>query len=528
MNDGWEWRHLSAGFNPLIDNATDANTDNDIIADPDGDGLTNGQECDWNTNPSGQDTDNDGIADGYDTDCDGVSDGAEVAQNSDPNDASDGGLPNSRIPVPFTFGDPSGSASEKYRLEVTPVSGMGDVPSSFVWLNENYGACETKTSMLKSGWKYEVRLRWSACKYPSDGCYYPNYDYTLNLGQNLPANVVLDDPDSLFRTNYYGTQYYGASHFPVIDSVASIAVYAVAGVAICKPEDFSWTELEESRVVLDNEPLRIKIEIAPRLQSIAQCAQIFGESLTIKTAGTCPAGAVLPLVGNATISHLSGKSEVRISQTRQQLKALGLVPANDEDGVNEMAVYDVGTLTGNDGSDLSDSDAFGRLGYQWRGRATNERSLNLFSTPSNAMLSKSFMQAAGSEVVEVVYSGITSPCKQIMNQADYFYYSGHGSHKFGSLDAYEPIDMADRWTNDLDCVIIAGCSILDINDYNDNFILDPEDHIASPGKLWEAVGPGILLGYNYYAPADEGGAPARIINSWLTLRSLLGDVGAWM
>ena len=522
MNDGWEWRHLSAGFNPLVDNATDANTDNDINYDPDGDGLTNGQECDWNANPSGQDADNDGIADGYDTDGDGVSDGAEVAQNSDPNDASDGGLPNSRIPVPFTFGDPSGSVSEKYRLEILPVSGVGDTPRSFLWLNEAYGECETKTAMLKSGWKYEVRLCHAGTCPSYNGTPNPDYDYALTIADAMPDNVILDDPSSLFGTNENSVSFAGAG------KVATVSAYAVIGVSICKPDDSSWTELEDSRVVLDDEPLRVKIEIAPRLQSLAQCTQIFGESLTVKTAGTCPAGVVLPLVGNSTISHLSGKSEVRISRTRQQLKALGIVPANDEDGVNEMSAYDVGTLTGTDGSDLSDSDAFGGLGYQWRGKATNERSLNLFSTPSNAMLSKSFMQAAGSEVVEVVYSGITSSRKQIMNQADYFYYSGHGFHKFALLDEYEPIDMAGRWMNDLDCVVIAGCSILDINDYNGNFVLDPEDHVASPGKLWEAVGPGILLGYNYEAPADEGGAPAQIMNSWLMLRGSLDDVSAWM
>ena len=37
-----------------------------------------------------------------------------------------------------------------------------------------------------------------------------------------------------------------------------------------------------------------------------------------------------------------------------------------------------------------------------------------------------------------------------------------------------------------------------------------------------------MLGYNYYAPADEGGAPARIIRTWANNRGTLGDVNAWM
>ena len=120
-----------------------------------------------------------------------------------------------------------------------------------------------------------------------------------------------------------------------------------------------------------------------------------------------------------------------------------------------------------------------------------------------------------------------------MNQADYFYYSGHGHHKWGMVDAFEPSVIAGHWRKDLDCVIFAGCSVLDINDYNNNFLnsegeWDPEDHAASPGKLWESKGPNVLLGYNYTSPGDAGGAPARIANSWRANRVAVGDVEAWM
>nr|MCR4737719.1 hypothetical protein [Bacteroidales bacterium] len=36
------------------------------------------------------------------------------------------------------------------------------------------------------------------------------------------------------------------------------------------------------------------------------------------------------------------------------------------------------------------------------------------------------------------------------------------------------------------------------------------------------------LGYNGEAPADKGGAPARIIQSWLANRSAMSDVDAWL
>ena len=525
MNDGWEYQHLSAGFDPLVDNATDANVENDVNADPDGDGLTNGQECELNTNPSGQDVDNDGIADGYDTDGDGVGDGTEVAQNSDPGDATDGGLPNSRISVPFTFGDPSGSVSEKYRLEILPVSGVGDTPRSFLWLNEAYGECETKTAMLKPGWKYEVRLHHAGTSPTYNGTPKPDYDYALTIAGSLPHNVILDDPSSLFGTNENSVSFAGAG------KVTTVSVYMVIGVAICKPDDSSWAELEESRVVLDDEPLRIKIEIAPCLQSLAQCTQIFGESLTIRTAGTCPAGAAISLVGNSTVSQLSGKSEVRISRNRQQLILLGLLPSNNDDGVNEMAWLDMADMSPLSNQNTLDSEAFAALAFESRGSACRDPALTLDSDPPNSMPTASYFKAAGREIVVAAYQGVVSPRRQIMNQADYFYFSGHGYHNdnflySGFVGGFTAAMATNYWGRDLDCVVIAACSVLDINDYNGN--TDALSAQLSPGKAWERTGPSTLLGYNYSAPRDDGGAPVRIARSWVANREAKGDVDAWM
>ena len=77
--------------------------------------------------------------------------------------------------LPFTFGDYSGSHSEKYRLEIEPVEGEGTRPSGLFGSNDNEG--ET---------------------------------------------------------------FMGAG------KVATVTVYAVNGVTVCRPDDPSWTELEES------------------------------------------------------------------------------------------------------------------------------------------------------------------------------------------------------------------------------------------------------------------------------------------
>ena len=88
-------------------------------------------------------------------------------------------------------------------------------------------------------------------------------------------------------------------------------------------------------------------------------------------------------------------------------------------------------------------------------------------------------------------------------------------------------DIAGYW-NDLNVVIFAGCSILDID--NKAGRVDPEvaDPTASPGRRWvSASGADCLLGYCWKAPCDDQGG-VQILTSWCAKRSALGDVAAWM
>ena len=197
MNDGWEVEH---GFDPLVDNDdpdVDSDPTNDSNYDADGDGLKNGEEAVWGTDPHEPDSDGDGVPDGL-----------EVEQSSDPADGTDGGRPASRVPVGFNFGDPSGSHSEKYRLEVKPVKDpagakpqSGGEPKSFEWTNARYGECERKTAMLQRGWTYEVRLYHVSTdpEYRADPR--PDYDYSLSCSPPSCVGVVTNDPQRLFGTN---------------------------------------------------------------------------------------------------------------------------------------------------------------------------------------------------------------------------------------------------------------------------------------------------------------------------------------
>lgn len=301
-------------------------------------------------------------------------------------------------------------------------------------------------------------------------------------GDTLPDNIVVEDPEGLFGTYYTSVTFAGAG------KVATVAVYTVTGISICKPDDSSWAELEASRVVLDDEELRIRIDVAPQLKSLAQCRQAFGDSLVVRTSGTCPSGAYVPFDNDTVIVNSSDRSEIRITKTRQQLKAFGLLPMNDKDGVDEMAWLDSAVLIVESGQDLLDSEAFAGLSYEDRGISCRDQSRTLESAPPNSLPSKSYFKAAGREIVDASYGGIRSAKRQVMNQADYFYVSGHGSHSNGEIHGgFTAANAMGYWGRDLDVVVIAGCSVLDINDYNGNY--DGVDHSRSPGRHGSGLAP---------------------------------------
>ena len=122
----------------------------------------------------------------------------------------------------------------------------------------------------------------------------------------------------------------------------------------------------------------------------------------------------------------------------------------------------------------------------------------------------------------------------VYNQARFYYYSGHGSHSSGTLNLGESLLTADdvKWDDGLEVVIIAGCSVLDINDYNNNTSMPAG---WKPGDAWSKTGPRAFLGYNWEAPRDRQQtahgyvyAAKNIITSWINRRGVSGDVHAWM
>jgi hypothetical protein len=142
-------------------------------------------------------------------------------------------------------------------------------------------------------------------------------------------------------------------------------------------------------------------------------------------------------------------------------------------------------------------------------------------------------------------AGADSEKRMIANQADTFYFSGHGEYSDGSLNLtgvspsvarFYPTDA--RWDKDLDYVIIAGCSVLGIRD--DLFRVgsfhfrqaaiyawkypfsDP-----SPGEKWELLPPRYKIGYNFSAPRDTQGSANIIRKYYMNLAAGMTVPQAW-
>ena len=311
-------------------------------------------------------------------------------------------------------------------------------------------------------------------------------------------------------------------------------------IKFAKPGDANWVDLEEKRVVLSDEDVRVKEKIIPQLPDLATILNLdCFKKIKVKTSATKPGGVDISLdSNNTTLVQGSGFSELRIRLTRSQLRSAGLLPSAEADSVFEKAWFDNGQLNPNGPSNLTDGQAFGnQMPGELRGKST--RFGTLTATQPNSPPDASFIKAAGIEIIIAEIGSVISNRRQVMNQADYFYYSGHGRHMDGKLltqtEAGEifPSDVQPSWNKDLNVAIFAGCAVLDINDYNNNYggLLNPVralrgQHHASPGKRWAQTGPDRFLGYNYRAPFDNQGA-ASIITAWIANRPDSGDIDAW-
>jgi len=122
-----------------------------------------------------------------------------------------------------------------------------------------------------------------------------------------------------------------------------------------------------------------------------------------------------------------------------------------------------------------------------------------------APVSKQFLQSGGIRWLQVESAGVIAPICMIQDQADVVYISAHGSSATGAISSSgvtmitPDIDLSGgQWGQDLDTVIVAGCAVLDIGNYNQRY-----NSMNNPGQKWAATGPKLFLGYNWTANTDN-------------------------
>lgn len=290
---------------------------------------------------------------------------------------------------------------------------------------------------------------------------------------------------------------------------------------------------EESRVA--DQGARLLITTTPRQLTVAELTSL-GLPLRLFAQHSVPAGATMVPVtspsGRAggffplpagTAAVVPETAELRDGAAGVLVTLVGrsgTPPEDEDDGVSEFASSD-DAVTTPASSNHDDGDAFDAAmtarGWRAVGQARDRGSEPILRPAAN----RPFVTHAGTEQLWFTLWGLTTPRRQVRQQADWFYYSGHGLLITGVLRLPDGDITADevRWDGDLDVAIIAGCSVLGIKDYRarhfppgtpiltfEQWRLASANGLASPGEEWEQTGPDFLLGYAYAAPADVQGS----------------------
>ena len=294
--------------------------------------------------------------------------------------------------------------------------------------------------------------------------------------------------------------------------------------------DASGNAIEWKYPVLVGESVIVKATVGGSEMTVSDFVGLFGGRIRLKAyyvdfdGAHDIAGAAIPISAATTTSQ--GQNVFHVSVAAGWLQSNGIVRNADDEIVAKTSVD---MANGPDaGSDRMDSDCFdenttGRLYGRARGRWGGNADAQI---PEGEFNLKT-VQAAGTACLMVTCGASCSTKKQCQQQADVFYYSGHGEHDTGRLYGVAvPADVTNHW-RDVETVIFAGCSVLDIGDKGNHYS-NLASHSASPGLKWATLsGASALLGYCWKAPLDNQGG-VQIINSWCANRSSLGDVAAWM
>ncbi len=294
--------------------------------------------------------------------------------------------------------------------------------------------------------------------------------------------------------------------------------------------DASGNAIAWENPVLVGESVTIRVSVGGTELSTMGFIGLFSGRLSLKCWTADVDGthqiAFLPVPVTGDTVEARGMNLFHVTVSATWLVASGLA-SNTEDGQFEITSIDMSDSL-EDRSNRQDSDQFdmamtGALRGRARGVGIGRKEASI---PEGAFNVRT-VQAAGTGCLAATVAGVSSDCVQVQQQADVLYYSGHGFHDSGMLNGVvSPSSVSNHW-HDVDTVVFAGCSVLDIGDKENNYA-GPAAHAASPGLRWlSASGAMTLLGYAYTAPLDSQGS-AQIVADWCSNRTSLGDVAAWM
>lgn len=214
----------------------------------------------------------------------------------------------------------------------------------------------------------------------------------------------------------------------------------------------------------------------------------------------------IELDGDDTLSN--GGETITVTVPYSELLAKNLVASPSQAIGTEYLSVEKGSANFND-SDQFEGEMSGPLSYKrisardngnWTGESvTNPRgTIKPWTAPS----SDAYVCAGGAIRISVyVELGSEAAVDHGMysKPAAVLYLSTHGLHLPGTIgNSISSEDVDWQW---VDTVIIAGCSVLDIGDFNGNF--PDESPPSNPGLGWATTGPFELMGYNAAAPSDD-------------------------
>lgn len=286
---------------------------------------------------------------------------------------------------------------------------------------------------------------------------------------------------------------------------------SLSSVTICNS---SWSPLPVAEVLrIENYGNRIYVKAEGAGGNPNEWDSV---GVRIATSITDPTGVVLVLDEYESVD--SGKFRGYMAITAS---STGLTPPLGGEGIGEYASADYSDTD-------ADADAFDAHcagdGLEARGAARN--SGGALSYPA---VNVAFMKAAGVEKIFVQWPASGTPSVMdaawVKNQADWLYFSGHGVHASGKLRmcdgaySFGYSEAAANWQGgDIDRAIFAACSVLDINDWNNE-----ANDGNSPGEQWETLGLSCMFGYNWVAP--DAPEDVTIVDQWLDNG---GTISGWL